>query len=93
MYDDLFHSHHDHFYCGCWRYDIDVVKSIRDRTKNRIKVALTSIGCICLAAAAWILNPEWLRVIMTLLPIPLIHTAIFFAVNFFISSYVDKSQK
>lgn len=69
------------------------IKSQKKREYSTLKIVLTTILCIAIAAVSWVFNMGWIRFIMTILLIPFIHAIIFFLVNFFSSKYIQISKK
>lgn len=57
------------------------------------KTMLTSAAIILIVAVSWVLNMGWIRFMMTILFIPVIHSVIFFFVNLCSAQYFDKSGK
>lgn len=73
-----------------------IVKSVtasKNGNSTKLKYNLISILCVMTAIASWVLNPGWLRVVMTIFTIPVIHAIAFMIINSIAASYVDKSVK
>ncbi|MBO4950096.1 MAG: hypothetical protein J6E38_03660 [Clostridia bacterium] len=60
--------------------------------KAKISSSIT-LFVILVAAASWIFNMGWLRLIMTLFLVPFIHAAVLIAVSIIASKYYDISNK
>lgn len=69
-----------------------IVKAKKSGNRMRVRCDVISIICVLAAAASWVLNAGWLRIIMTLMTIPFIHAIVFFFVNHFAAAYIEKSR-
>ena len=59
---------------------------------TRSKLNLLSIVFILVAAASWVLNVGWLRVILTLFLAPVFHAVLFFVGNHFCARYIPQNK-
>ncbi len=71
---------------------IAMVKAKKSGNRMRVRYDVISIVCVLVAAASWLLNFGWIRVIMTWTAMPFIHAILFFFVNHFAAAYVKKSR-
>ena len=76
-----------------WNFILCILKIRNTKLQNKKKTVLTSLCCIFIAAASWVLNIGWLRFAMTLLLVPFIHAALFVTVNIVVSKYAENSPK
>ncbi len=76
-----------------WSFILCILKIKNTKLQNKKKTILTSLCCVFVAAASWVLNIGWLRFAMTLLLVPLIHAALFVTVNVVAAKYAEKSFK
>lgn len=70
-----------------------VVKVKKAKSSNYKKVVIWTYLSIIIATASWVFNFGWLRFIMTIMLIPVIHGIVFFVANLIFGAYVDQSPK
>ena len=70
-----------------------IISSRRNGNSIKRKYTLIAILCVIIAIVSWILNMGWVRLILTFLAVPIIHTVAFMIINNFSLSYIDKSIK
>lgn len=69
-----------------------LIRAKKDNSPNRRDIALISLTFFIFAAASFIFNIGWLRLIATFLLVPFTGTIAFFIMNFFAGKYIDKSN-
>ena len=74
-------------------YIKSIISSIKNGDKTKLKYTLVAGIFVIIAIISWILNMGWLRVIMTIYAVPIIHTIAFIIINIFSLSYINKSVK
>ncbi|MBR3576020.1 MAG: hypothetical protein IKL42_01305 [Clostridia bacterium] len=70
-----------------------LISSIKTRNSTKLKYTLVCILCVIIAMAAWIFNFGWLRMILTFLAVPVIHTIVFMVITNFALLHIDKSSE
>ena len=74
-----------------------IIKGIQFLRKNKFfgktKTIILSIILILLVSISWVFNMGWLRIIMTILFIPIIHSVVFFFMNLCSARYFNESKR
>ena len=69
-----------------------IVKAKKTGVFTIPKYIFISVACVLIAIIAFVCNMGWIRVIMLFMAIPFIHTLIFFFINVFAASQIEKSR-
>jgi len=76
---------------------VEISRKSRNTEKTNDKKAIVyravTVLCVVIMLASWIVNIGWYRIILTWIPIPLIHTVAFIIINFKAISNISRSDK
>ncbi|MBR5011193.1 MAG: hypothetical protein IKY12_01405 [Clostridia bacterium] len=70
-----------------------VVSLFKNGDKSKFIYVAISVLCVVVMAASWFLNFGWIRFILTLYMIPLIHAAVFVSTSNFSAAHVNQSKR
>ena len=70
-----------------------VVSLFRNGDKSKFIYVAISVLCVIIMVASWFLNFGWIRFILTLYMIPLIHAAVFVSTSNFSAAHVNQSKR
>ena len=69
------------------------VKIKNSNSNSSAKIVIATVGSMFVAALSWILNMGWLRLILTLLLVPILHGVAFLVSNIVFSKYTNASPR
>ena len=70
-----------------------IVLAVKSHNAEKLVHTVTSVVCILVAAASWILNPGWLRVFLTIVGVPIYYSIGFMIVIGLCSTYASRSTR
>lgn len=70
-----------------------LIVSFIKRHYDKFGFCLLSLLCVVIAAASWVFNAGFMRLLMTVLGVPLWHAAFFLTYNIKASAYLKKSSQ